>query len=159
MQLVTLLAVALLGSGAPDAGLEQGAAVSHGAEVEQTLAGSLVVDTRAVSPPLRLRHGAVDGDKVRAVVSSHRGELASCYERALLDAPHLSGSCTVRVVIDKDGTVGTASVQGSTLHSLAMQRCLLQVVRTWRFQPPADGRPAAVDYPLVFRKAEPDAGS
>jgi TonB family protein len=153
MQLVTLLAVALLGSGAPDAGPEQGAAL------EQTPVGSLVVDTRAVSPPLRLRHGAVDGDKVRAVVSSHRGELASCYERGLLDSPHLSGSCTVRIVIDKDGTVGTASVQGTSLHSLSMQRCLLQVVRTWRFQPPADGRPAAVDYPLVFRKDEPDAGS
>src|SRR5215472_13014363 len=154
MRLVTLLAVAVLGAGAPDGGQERGAAV------EQGLAGGLVVDTAAVSPPLRVRHGSIDGDKVRDVVSSHREEIRGCYERAVVESPQLSGVSTIHIVIDRDGTVGTASVQSSTFRSMTLHRCLLQLVRDWRFPPPADGKPAAVDYPLVFRKnGEPDAGS
>jgi hypothetical protein len=42
---------------------------------------------------------------------------------------------------------------------MSLGRCLLQLVRGWRFPPPADGKTAAVDYPLVFRKDELDAGS
>ena len=158
MALVTLLAVSLLGSGAVDAGQEQGAAVSPGPEVEQSVIPGLVVDTAAVSPPLRVRHGSLDGEKVREVVSSHRAELRSCYERAVRENPSLSGTCTVRIVIARDGRVGLASMQGSSLRSLPMERCVLQLVRTWRFPPPADGRAAAVEYPLAFRKQEPDGG-
>jgi len=153
MRLVTLLAVAVLGAGAPDGGQERGAAV------EQGLAGGLVVDTAAVSPPLRVRHGSIDGDKVRDVVSSHREEIRGCYERAVVESPQLSGVSTIHIVIDRDGTVGTASVQSSTFRSMTLHRCLLQLVRDWRFPPPADGKPAAVDYPLVFRGVAPDAGS
>jgi len=104
MRLVTLLAVAVLRAGAPDGGQEQGA----GAE---GLARGLVVDTSAVSPPLRVRHGSIDGDKVREVVSSHNEEIRGCYERAVLESPQLSGVSTIHIVIDRDGTVGTASVQ------------------------------------------------
>lgn len=156
---VTLLALALLGSGPPDGSTEQGAAPSQGAEVEQRLAGDLVVDTAAVSPPLRVRHGSIDGAKVREVVSSHRDELRGCYERAVLESPQLSGVSTIHIVIDRDGTVGTASVQSSSFRSMTLHRCLLQLVRDWRFPPPSDGKPAAVDYPLVFRGVAPDAGS
>jgi TonB family protein len=157
MGLVTLLAVSLLGAGSEAASQEQGAAVSDRSEVEQKLLGSLVVDTSAVSPPIRT-HGSLDVEKVREVVSSHREELRSCYERAVLENPTLSGTCTVRIVVDRNGTVGSASIHGSSLNSLSMHRCVLQLVRTWSFPSPADGKAAAVEYPLVFRKQEPDAG-
>ena len=144
MGLVTLLAVSLLGSAPAD---------------QAPGATTLVVDTSAVSPPLRVRHGSIDPDKVREVVSSQRAELQSCYERGLLENPNLSGTWTVRIVIAGNGAVGTASMQGATLHWLSMERCLLALVRTWRFPPPADGKTAAVDYPFTFRKEGPDAGS
>lgn len=150
MGLVTLLAVSLLGSAPADQA--PGEAVSNAAE-------SLVVDTSAVSPPVLVRHGALDPEKVRGVVSSHREELRSCYERAVLENPSLEGTCTLRIVIAGDGSVGTTSLQGSTLRSVSLGRCLLQLVRTWRFPPPTDGKTAAVDYPLAFRKEAPDAGS
>ena len=151
MGLVTVLAVSVLGSAVA-------AAAQQGAEGEQSLRG-LVVDTSAVSPPLRVRHGSVDPVKIREVTSSQRAELLNCYERGLLENPNLSGTWTVRIVITGNGAVGTASMQGSTLHWLSMERCLLQLVRTWRFPPPADGKTAAVDYPFTFRKEGPDAGS
>ena len=157
MGLVTLLAVALLGACGQDASREQGAAVPDRTEVEQKLLRSLVVDTSAVSPPLRT-HGSLDGGKIREVVSSHQAELRGCYERAVLENPTLSGTCTVRIVIDRNGTVGLASMHGSSLNSLPMQRCVLEVVRTWRFPSPADGKAAAIEYPLVFSQQAPDAG-
>ena len=151
MGLVTVLAVSVLGSAVA-------AAPQEGAEGAQPLRG-LVVDTSAVSPPLRVRHGSIDPDKLREVISSQREELRSCYERGLLENPNLSGTWTVRIVIAGNGAVGTASMQGSTLHWLSMERCLLELVRTWRFPPPADGKTAAVDYPFTFRKEGPDGGS
>ena len=153
----TVLVVSLLASGAGDAGPGDTAVANVAAAKQEAIQG-LVVDTSAVAPPLRVRHGSLDGEKVREVVRSQRAALRSCYERGLLDNPSLSGTCTVRIVVARDGTVGTAGMQGSTLHTLSMERCILQLVRTWRFPPPADGRLAAVDYPLVFRKQEPDAG-
>jgi hypothetical protein len=159
MELGVLLAVSLLGSAAGAAGQDEGTAASHAADVDRAVIQGLVVDTSAVSPPLRVRHGAADPEKVREVVSSHRAALRSCYERGVLENPNLAGTCTVRIVIAGDGTVGTASMQGSTLHWLSTERCLLQLVRTWRFPAPADGRTAAVDYPFTFRKEGADGGS
>jgi TonB family protein len=156
MGLVTLLAVSLLGTSPPDGGAEAAGATSPGSE--SPAVGGLVVDTTAVSPGLRVRHGALDPDTVRQVVTAQRDALRSCYERALGEDPRLSGAFTVRIVLDRDGTVGLASMQGSSLHSLSMQRCVLQLARTWRFPPPADGRPAAIEYPLAFRREAPDAG-
>ena len=158
MGLVTLLAVSLLGSGATDAGSEAGAAVSPHGGNEQPVGHGLIVDTSAVSPLLRVRHGSLDPEKVREVVSSQRADLRGCYERAMLENPALSGTCTVRIVVARDGTVGLASMHGSSLRSLSMERCVLQRARTWRFPPPADGRAAAIEYPLIFRQEAPDAG-
>jgi TonB family protein len=157
MGLVTLLAVSLLRAGTPDADPGQGGSASQPA-TQQAPVGGPVVDTSAVSPPLRVRHGAIDPEKVREVVSSQRDAIRSCYERGLQDNPGLAGTCTVRIVITGDGAVGTASFQSSSIHSVSLGRCLLQLIRTWRFPPPTDGKTAAVDYPLTFRRFASDAG-
>jgi len=155
MELGFLLAVSLLGSGA--AGQQEGAAGAQAPELDQAVVRGLVVDTSALTPPLRTR-GSVDGDKVREVVSGHQAELRSCYERAVLENPTLAGTFTVRIVVDKNGSVGSASIHGSSLQSLSMHRCVLQLVRDWRFPPPSDGKAAAVEYPLTFRRDGRDAG-
>ena len=54
MGLVTLLAVSLLGSAAGEVLQEGGAAVLQAPEGEPVLVPGLVVDTSAVSPPLRV---------------------------------------------------------------------------------------------------------
>jgi len=162
MGLATLLTVSLLGSSLSDG---QGEAVSQRPEAERKVFQSLVVDTSAMSPPLRVRHGSLDPEKVREIVSGHRAALRSCYADAVLSNPSTAGTCRLRIVVDRGGAVGLASMQGSSLHSLSMERCLLQLARTWRFPPPADGRAVAIEYPLVFRTEEsgqssgvPDAG-
>jgi TonB family protein len=157
MGFATLLAISLLGAGGEVAAREQGAAAPDRPEVEGKTFPTLVVDTSAISPPLRA-HGSLDWDKVRQVVSGQQAALLSCYERGILENPTLAGTCTVRIVIDRNGTVGSAGIQGSSLQSLSMHRCVLQLVRTWRFPPPSDGKAAAVEYPLTFRREERDAG-
>jgi len=148
MRLVTLLAVALLGADAGDAG--PGAAVDPvQARLPAQEVPGPVVDTSAVSPPLRTQ-GSMDPEKVREVVRSQGPALQACYEQALAQDVTLSGGCTVRIVVDRDGTVGSASIHHSSLGSLSLQRCVLERVRTWRFPPPGNGKAAAVEYPLVF---------
>lgn len=159
MGLLTLLAVSLLGSAGAAADQDQGEGVSQASEVEQAVVRGLVVDTSAALSPLRLRPGSLDPEKVREIVSSQQPAIRSCYQRAVLETPSLAGRCTVHIVVAGDGAVGSASLQGSTVRSLSLGRCLLQLVRTWRFPAPADGKAVAVDYPLVFRREEPDAGS
>jgi TonB family protein len=149
MGLVTVLAVSVLGSSPADAGVEA---------AEPAPGQNLVVDTSAVLPALRVRPGSLDPDKVREIVAAQRDGLRGCYERGLAENPALSGTCTARIVVDRDGTVGLASMQLSSLHSLSMQRCVLQLVRSWRFPPPADGKAVAIEYPLAFRREAPDAG-
>ena len=153
---VTLLAVSLLGFLGAAA---EDAASPPASDARKAFLRGLLVDASGVSPPVRVRHGSIDPGKVREVVSSHGAELQGCYERAALETPGLTGACTVRIVISGDGTVGTASLQGSTFRSISLGRCLLQLVRTWRFPAPPDGRTAAVDYPLSFLRDESDAGS
>ncbi len=156
MRLATLLAVFLLGSGSEDAGPRQGAPAAAEGQVLRGPEPVLLVDTTAVSPPLRVRHGSVEPDKVREVVSSHRAALLGCYQRAVAETPSLSGTCNVRIVVTGDGTVGSASMHPSNLHSLSLDRCVLQLVRSWRFPAPADGRAAAIEYPLAFRREGSD---
>src|ERR1044071_4386106 len=119
MGLVTLLAVSLLRAGMSDAGPGQGGSAAQLPETQQAGAGP-VVDTSGVSPPLRVRHGSIDPEKVREVVGSQRDAIRSCYERALQENPGLAGSCTVRIVITGDGTVGTTSFQNSSIHSVSL---------------------------------------
>jgi hypothetical protein len=154
MRLVTLLAVSLLRAGGPGADQGQGAVASQ----QQAGPAGPVVDTSGVSPPLRVRHGAIDPEKVREVMSSQRDALRGCYERALAENSGLAGTCTLRIVITGNGTVGTTSFENSSIHSVSLGRCLLQLVRTLRFPAPVDGKTAAVDYPLVFRRFASDAG-
>ncbi len=156
MWLATLLALVLLGSGSEDAGPRQGAPGGVEGQVLRGPEPVLVVDTTAVSPPLRVRHGSLDPEKVREVVASHRAALLGCYQRAVAEAPSLSGTCTVRMVVSGDGSVGSASMHPSNLRSLSLDRCVLQLARSWRFPAPADGRAAAIEYPLAFRREGSD---
>ena len=103
MGLVSLLAVSLLGSAPSDQAQGETAAGADQAGVR-----GLTVDTSGVTPPVLVRHGALDPEKVRAVVTSHREDLRGCYERALVETPSLEGSVTLRIVIAGDGSVVTS---------------------------------------------------
>ncbi len=102
----------------------------------------------------------LDKDGFRAVVQRHLNELRFCYERALVDAPNLSGRFIVRMNLVTEDGVGRVSeaeivpTDDGYLESLSMQTCVLRAVSRWHLPASNDGQPVTVDYPFVFKSQD-----
>lgn len=93
--------------------------------------------------------GTIDKEAVAKVINSHLGEVSSCYERALLKEPGLSGKIVLEWQITTSGSVGFAKTKSSTMKSSAVEQCILGSLKTWRF-PPAKGAGVVITYPFMF---------
>ena len=155
MGLVTLLAVSRSGPPGLRPGEGDGLAGGEGQQsVLQGPGGGHVRGLAAAARATRLRRRR-QGPGGRRLP---QGALRSCYERAVRRIPARRDLHRAhRHRRERDS--GHDELAGSTLRWLSMERCLLQLVRTWRFPPPADGKTAAVDYPLAFRREAADRGA
>jgi hypothetical protein len=90
--------------------------------------------------------GNVDQEAVTKVVNAHLPEVRWCYKRALLQDPWLAGKLRLEWTTSVGGTVSTARVKSSTLHSVSTETCILQSLTAWQFPPVK----AAISYPLLF---------
>jgi len=87
--------------------------------------------------------------EIKAAMSAHASAIRACYEKELARKPGLAGKLVVRVVLDADGRVKTATVDSTTLGSPAVESCVTKVVASIRFGwPDYDG--FSFVYPLVF---------
>ena len=93
--------------------------------------------------------GSVDREAVARTVNAHLQEVRACYERALLKEPGLAGKVVLEWTISLSGDVATAKTKSSTLHNSAVESCILQDLKSWRF-PPAKGGLVIVSYPFLF---------
>ncbi|MEW5740898.1 MAG: AgmX/PglI C-terminal domain-containing protein [Myxococcota bacterium] len=93
--------------------------------------------------------GTIDKEAVAKVINSHLHEVSSCYERALLKTPGLAGKIVLEWQITTSGSVGFAKTKSSTMQSPAVEGCILQSLKTWRF-PPAKGAGVIITYPFMF---------
>lgn len=93
--------------------------------------------------------GSVDREAVARTVNAHLQEVRACYERALLKEPGLAGKVVLEWTISLSGEVATAKTKTSTLHNSAVESCILQDLKSWRF-PPAKGGLVIVSYPFLF---------
>lgn len=101
-------------------------------------------------------------DVVRRIVRRHINRVRGCYDWQLAHAPDLSGSVTVRWVIERDGAVTGSELEASTLASatvddggasaLAVTRCIVESVATWVYPAP-EGAPVHVSYPFFLAPA------
>jgi|GEM_PF-1462898 len=92
------------------------------------------------NPPL-------DGDAVRATVTTNKPRLQRCYERAIRGQPSpQSVRLDVTVTVAASGRVKSVSAEGSGPGGLA--ECIEASVRRWRFPASSEGGPAT--FPLVF---------
>ncbi|HEY4394536.1 MAG TPA: protein kinase [Polyangia bacterium] len=92
----------------------------------------------------------VDPAKTQLFVKSHLGEIQRCYERGKMDEPDLKGRVTLKIFIAETGAVTSAAVDSSSLHSSAVESCIVTTVRGWKFPPPVGG-PAVISYPFNLR--------
>ena len=105
--------------------------------------------------------GGLSRDLLGNLIRSHADEVKACYENALATRADLRGDLTLFWVIDPGGRVTRCCVAQTTFSDLAVPRCVVERVRTWRFPEPIGRGNVTVTFPYVFRPAElkPDAGS
>jgi hypothetical protein len=96
--------------------------------------------TQSKKPPL-------DGDAVRATVTTNKPRLQRCYERAVRgqQSPP-SVRLDVTVTVAASGRVKAVNASGSGPGGLA--ECVEASVRRWRFPASSEGGPAK--FPIVF---------
>ncbi|MBI4925530.1 MAG: FHA domain-containing protein [Bdellovibrio sp.] len=96
--------------------------------------------------------GGLDRETVRRVIFSYRGQIRSCYERALVVSPRLGGRLVFRWDIAGGGNVIRADVKTSETSSSALDGCVLGVIEAMKFPQAPSGRGTTVIYPFVFQK-------
>jgi TonB family protein len=94
--------------------------------------------------------GALDKSLIDHVIKRHMNQIAYCYQRELADKPTLGGKITVKFVIAKDGSVSRAATKKSTMGSPAVESCLNQRFRRFKFPEPKDGGTVIVTIPFIF---------
>jgi hypothetical protein len=104
--------------------------------------------TKAVSRNIGAQ-GSIDKEAVAKVINSHLHEVSACYEKALLKTPGLSGKIVLEWQITTSGTVGFAKTKSSSMQSPAVEACILQTLKMWKF-PAAQGAGVVITYPFMF---------
>lgn len=94
--------------------------------------------------------GSLDKRIIQKVVRDHRRELSACYEKELAKVKGLRGEIKVRWIIDTRGTVTHAVKVSSSMNNKAVEDCVVNSIKYWRFPAPKGGAPVQVDYPFNF---------
>lgn len=100
------------------------------------------------APPVQAR-GPITPALIKDTVRKHLDGVQQCYRKGLARDPQLAGKAVVRLVIEKDGSVG-AGDEGSTLPDKDVISCILDELSGLRFPAPEDGEPVTVVYPFAF---------
>jgi TonB family protein len=95
--------------------------------------------------------GGLDAESVRRVIQSNRSRIRTCYERALLGQPGLSGRISYSWRISPTGAVSTAEVVKSTVGSTSLEGCILEVIKQMSFPRAENGQATQVTYPYIFK--------
>ncbi|MCA9578666.1 MAG: TonB family protein [Myxococcales bacterium] len=106
-----------------------------------------------ISAPAPSVTGSLAADAIRRVVRRHLAEVRYCYEGALTSQPDLSGTVSVRFVINPSGAVAASTIARSTLGSARVESCVANAVRRWSFPQPDNGM-VAVTYPFTLSTGE-----
>jgi hypothetical protein len=91
----------------------------------------------------------LSAEQIQRVVVRHEGALRACYDTELTRDATVRGGVTIAWTITADGAVENASVAGSTINNVRVERCVLRQVKSWRF-PESEAPSAVTAYPFVF---------
>lgn len=107
-----------------------------------------------MDPPFYLERGSLDPAEIDATIKKHLAEIQLCYERELPAKPHLGGKLVVHFVIERTGSVSSASMKSTTMHDDVVERCIGATVMAMRFAIPRGGGTVTVNYPLLFKTTD-----
>lgn len=99
----------------------------------------------------RHTEGTLSEDLILPVVRAGQRAIAACQLRAERAGETVSGRMTVRILIDRRGEVGSASVikPARTMSGPLLEACVRDEVERWHFPPPTGGT-VTFDLPLSF---------
>ena len=104
--------------------------------------------------------GRVPPEVIQRIVRQSFGRMRLCYEAGLARDPNLQGTVVIRFVIDRQGSVPSASAgPGTDLPDPAVVACVTGAMSNLAFPQP-DGGVVTVNYPIRFGDGEgPRGGS
>ena len=94
--------------------------------------------------------GLIEQAEIQYNVRRYLPATRACYENRLKDIPTLAGKITLEYVVGINGKVKQVAVTNSSLHDEKVERCLVSVVKRFRFPELKDKREAVLEYPIVF---------
>jgi outer membrane biosynthesis protein TonB len=97
--------------------------------------------------------GSLSMEIIRRVIRSHRDQIKYCYSKELTRYPNLAGKVAVKFTISPKGYVTQATVSQTTLRNAAVERCITQKIRTWKFPEPKGGGIVIVNYPFILQSS------
>ncbi len=101
-------------------------------------------------------NGRLPPEVVQRVVRQNFGRFNLCYSNALRDNPSLKGRVTAKLVINRDGSVGSTQDGGSDLPDQNVIQCVLRGIGNLSFPQPESGVVTVV-FPLLFSSDGADA--
>ena len=107
-------------------------------------------DSRKRTPDLDLGHRAESAGVTR-VVESHFHDVQSCYTERLAEKPKLSGTVTLKFMVDTDGNAISPVIEKSSLDDETVESCITDTVDTWQFPEPVSGQRTTWTFPFTFR--------
>lgn len=101
--------------------------------------------------PLELVEGGLDKESIRRALAAYRKEIRTCYERALIIKPRISGRVVYNWNINPAGAVTSISLKQSDTGLPKLDSCVLQVIQGIKFPAAPNGQPTRVIYPFEFQ--------
>ena len=96
--------------------------------------------------------GGLDRDQIQAVVDRNQMQAVFCYEKGIQTTPGLSGRVFIKFTVSPSGSVSSASVASSSMNSHAVESCIVNKLRAWRFPRPKGNVAVRVNYPFNFKR-------
>lgn len=103
----------------------------------------------SVRPGALSVNGRLPPEVIQRIVNMNTGRLRLCYQTALAKKPALEGKVTTKFIIDKSGSVTSASDAGSDIGDPDMVKCVTQAFTAMSFPAP-EGGIVVVTYPFFF---------
>jgi pSer/pThr/pTyr-binding forkhead associated (FHA) protein len=98
-------------------------------------------------------NGRLPAEVIQRIVRQNFGRFRLCYENGLRTNPNLSGRVSVKFVIDRSGSVSTASDGGSEIPDQGVVSCVVRGFGNLSFPQP-EGGIVTVVYPIIFNPGE-----
>jgi TonB family protein len=98
--------------------------------------------------------GLLSPEQIRRTTLQNIGQLGSCLEQWQAYDPSFDGRVVARFVIGADGAVIVATVAETSTTSTFLRQCIVNAIRTWRFDAPQGGGVVTVNYPFNLRRPE-----